>query len=122
VINDTVSRIIWEWGCRCFGEEHMLDRKARALRLVEEAIELAQAMEVPEQQIQKLTSVVYKRPVGEPAREIGGVFVTAILMSQCLGWQPQTMIELEVCRCLAKSPEDFAKRNAEKNALGLTGR
>ena len=38
-MNNTICRIIWDWGLRCFGHKHMLDKKTRALRLAEEAIE-----------------------------------------------------------------------------------
>jgi hypothetical protein len=56
-----LARIAYDWGCRCFGVLHMQDRKVRALGLVEEAIELAQAVDVPQEQIEACAKIVYER-------------------------------------------------------------
>lgn len=46
-----LTNIIVDWGIRAFGCEHMRDPRVRALRLAEETIELAQALDVPRSQL-----------------------------------------------------------------------
>ena len=45
--------------------------------------------------------------------------LTSIVMARCLGFHPDVVIEEEVLRCLGKTPEEFTKRNKEKEELGL---
>lgn len=113
------QRIVFEWGCRAFGEPHMRDQKVRALRLVEEAIEYAQAVGVPYDKIQRCAFVIYDRPPGDAYQELGGVLVTTL--AACAGnyFNAEEVLETEVLRVLAKSPEHFAKRNQEKIDAGL---
>lgn len=118
---DTLSRIAWNWGVRSFGFEHMTDEKVRSFRLAEEAIETAQACDVPEEQMHLLVSTVYKRARGDLGQELGGVAVTLGVLALKAGTSIEAVMEREVQRVLTKTPEHFAKRNAEKIALGLTG-
>lgn len=114
-----ITRVIYEWGQRAFGPTHMHDRRIRALRLLEEAVELAQACEVPQQKVDDLVFVVYSRPPGGVRQEVGGVLVTIHAFCAGQGINLDQAMEDEVCRVLAKSPEHFAKRNQEKIDLGL---
>jgi hypothetical protein len=118
----TIRRIIWEWGVRCFGLDHMKDRKVRALRLVEEAIELCQAVEVPAEQVQRAVTMVYERPPGAAYQELGSVLLTSIVMAHCMGLDLDAVLGNEICRCLKKSPEEMRARNEEKINLGLGSR
>lgn len=113
--------ILLDWSIRCFGKEHVFDKKVRAIRLAEEAVEYAQAREVPVEQMHLLIDTVYSRPVGEPAQELGGVFVTAVVSAIAEGRDPDTCFLEELRRVLAKSPEHFHQRNKDKLHLGLTG-
>jgi len=117
----TLTRIAVDWGVRCFGADHMRDRRVRALRLVEEAVELAQACHVSEAQIEQLVEVVYSRPRGMAHQEAGGVMVTLAVLCDHLGIDIETAFEIEVRRCLSRDPADFAERNRQKIAAGLTG-
>ena len=115
-----LTKIAWEWGCRCFGEDHMTTRGVRALRFIEETIELAQACGVPEDRVAEVVRVVYSRPSGDVLQEIGGSMVTLSVLAHILGYDIETAFDIEVRRCLAKDPAHFAKRNKEKIDLGLT--
>lgn len=97
----------------------MYNRAIRALRFAEEAIELAQACGVDEQTMALLVKTVYGRPVGRPLQEIGGCMVTLSVLGDALNIGLEEAFEIEVRRCLAKTPEHFAERNKEKLVLGL---
>lgn len=118
---EAMTQIAVEWGLRCFGVEHMRDKKVRAIRFAEEAIETAQAYGVPQDKVAELVRIVYSRPEGTPIQEIGGSMVTLAVLCHTSGIDLKRAFLLEVLRVLEKSPEHFAKRNQEKIDLGLTG-
>lgn len=120
-INRSLVRIVVDWGERAFGRDHIRDRRVRALRFAEEAVELAQALGVPKEQVARLVDVVYSRPAGEDIQEIGGSMVCLAVLCDTLGVDIDQAFEKEVRRVLAKSPEHFAERNKQKLDLGLTG-
>lgn len=116
-----LTLIAVEWGLRCFGAAHMNDKRVRALRFAEEAIELAQACGVPHDKAAELVRVVYSRPAGLDLQEVGGSMVTLTVLCHALGIDLEEAFQIEVRRCLSKDPAHFAKRNQEKLDLGLTG-
>lgn len=91
----------------------------RGLRLLEEAAEAAQACGVASDQAGRVVDVVFSRPVGEIAQELGGVGVTTLALAAAAGVDADDCEHNEVVRVLTKDPEHFRRRNAEKNALGL---
>jgi hypothetical protein len=113
-----MTRIAYDWGVRCFGQEHMNDLPTRSLRCLEEAVELAQVLQVPREQVHKLVDYVYDRPPGDSVQEAGGTLLTISVFCKALGFQPEDVYEIELRRCLEMSPEHFAKRNAEKMRVG----
>lgn len=108
------------WAVLAFGKAHVTNSKIRALRLLEEAIELAQAEGVQRHMIDHCTEVVYSRPVGLANQEIGGVLMTAAVYCSCRGMDIEEVLKNELDRVLAKPLEKFAKRNQDKIDLGLT--
>lgn len=115
----TLQGIAHDWGVRCFGQDHMDNKAIRALRFAEEAIELVQVCEVPEEKMRELVRIVYSRPVGTPIQEVGGCMVTLSVLVHVLQIDLEWAFETEICRCLKKTPAEFAARNAEKIGLGL---
>lgn len=115
----TLTQIAWEWGCRCFGSNHMSNCGIRALRFAEEAMELAQACGVPEEKALEVVRVIYSRPAGTVLQEIGGSMVTLSVLSRTLGYDIEHAFDVEVRRCLTKDPAHFAERNKQKLDLGL---
>lgn len=113
------TQIALEWAVRSFGREHVYNLSIRALRLIEEAMELAQAHGVPKDMLIDLIGIVYSRPPGEPDQELGGVAMTATVLAAAHGHDLDAFFEIELRRVLAKPPEHFAKRNQEKLDLGL---
>lgn len=115
----TSTRLANEWARRSFGEDQMTNFGTRALRIAEEAVELAQAHEITREKMHELVDIVYNRPVGDPVQELGGVAMTAELMAAMYGLDLEDFFVRELSRVLAKPTSHFAQRNADKEALGL---
>lgn len=110
-----LSRLACEWAVRAFGRDHVANAPVRALRILEEAVELCQAFKVPPEKVAACVEIVYSRPPGDPVQELGGVLLTTNILCAALGnIEPDDLLEMELARVLAKSPEHFAKRNLEK--------
>jgi hypothetical protein len=107
------------WGTACFGADHMSDKKVRALRLLEEAIEFAQAVDVDPRKCSELVDYVYSRPAGKPTQELGGVGVTWLVAASALSVSAALALETEIARISQKSPAHFAKRNQQKIEAGF---
>ncbi len=115
-----IQQLANNWAIRAFGFEHTKNSKVRALRLLEEAIELAQAEGVQRHLVDHCTEVVYSRPVGEAHQEIGGVLMTAAVYCGCVGRDMEEVLATELDRVLAKPLTQFHQRNQDKINLGLT--
>ena len=109
-----IHQIAYDWAVRCFGIDHVQNRQVRALRLVEEAVELCQAVGVQEVMVGQVTKNVYQRPPGDVYQELGGVMMTATVFALSTGVDPDQAFLDELRRVLNKSVENFAKRNREK--------
>lgn len=108
-----------QWAVRAFGNAHVSNPRLRALRLLEEAIELAQAEGIQRHMIDHCTEIVYGRPVGHADQEIGGVLMTAAVYCHCKGLNIENSLRIELNRVLSKPIEHFSQRNKEKLDLGL---
>lgn len=108
-----------KWGTRCFGRDHVFNPAIRALRLAEEAIEFAQSVNVEPEKLHHLIDYVYNKGAGEPAQELGGVMVCAIVAASSIGDLADDVLLREVERVESKSPEHFAARNAVKVEAGF---
>lgn len=116
---DYLVQIAVAWARRSFGDEHVDDHGTRALRVAEEAVELAQAEGLSKEKLLRLVEVVYSRPPGYPPQELGGVMLTAAVYAGITGTTPYEAFARELYRVLEKDPTHFAKRNQEKIDLGL---
>jgi hypothetical protein len=116
-----LARLAYEWACRCFGKEHVHDHQVRALRIVEEAIELCQAEGINIEKVRQVTEIVYSRPRGDWYQEAGGLLMTTAVYVESRGSMMERILLNELSRVLAKPADHFAKRNREKIDLGLTG-
>lgn len=68
----------------CFGTDKV-DPKKRVYRFLEEALELAQAMGITEEEADTLSHYVFNRPVGEVKQEYGGAAFTLASVGNVLG-------------------------------------
>lgn len=115
-----LQRIAFDWGVRCFGYDHMRDRRVRALRCAEEVIELAQVCGVSKEKLHLLIDTVYSKPEGALYQEMGGIAVTLAVQCEIMNTSIDQVLLAEISRCLAIDPKDFQKRNQAKIDLGLS--
>jgi hypothetical protein len=117
---DMRQRDVALWVTRAFGIETMRKPDVRAARVVEEAVELAQAVGVTRETVERIVAYVFSRPAGEPHQEIGGVGLTLLACSSSLRLSADWEEERELRRVLALPIEHFQRRQAEKRACGIT--
>lgn len=92
----------------------------RALRAVEEVLELAQSLCITEDEIDTIKRQVYDKPPGVPCRELGGVLVTLCGVAESLH------LDLEECFWaefeVIMHPDKIAKvrhRNLHGDKIGM---
>ena len=95
---DTYQQRVEVWCRMCFGDDYDETLVTRAKRLLEEAIELAQALDLPRTTAKTLVDFVYDRPVGEDVQEVGGVMVTLAALCAAAGYNMQDCGEMELKR------------------------
>lgn len=108
-----------EWALAAFGEEEASSPEQRGLRLAEEAIEAAQAVQCDRAQLHRLVDFVYDRPVGELSRELGGVGLTLLCLAAATKLSADTCESAELDRVLSKPLAHFTARNEAKNEAGF---
>ena len=117
-----LARRIGSWVRRAFGEAAMTDRWERTARVLEEALELAQAEGLTAADVQRVLDRTYSRPVGEPSQEAAGLMVTLLAWAEATGTDLATVTLAEVERI--EQPVVMARiqlKQREKAAAG-TGR
>lgn len=67
------------WVKTVFGSDWLASKEERGCRVLEETIELAQAMGVSRDQAHMLVDQVYNKPTGEIRQELGGVMHTLLI-------------------------------------------
>jgi NTP pyrophosphatase (non-canonical NTP hydrolase) len=108
-----------EWCTEAFGAEHTTSIPQRGIRMLEEAIELAQACGCDPAMAHKLVDFVYSRPPGTIGQELGGVGTTVLALANAAGLSADAEEAREVTRVLSKPREHFTQRNQAKNAAGF---
>lgn len=115
---DEKQKILWNWLQSVFGDL-ATSKEERVARLLEEAIELAQAESFPIEKISQLVDYVYSRPPGEPFQEVGGLSVTLLAYCQCVGISAYTAEDTELFRIYTHSAEHFRERQTRKAEAGV---
>lgn len=108
------------WVRAAFGNETMRAPDERAARVLEEAVELAQALGVTKATADKIVSYVFDRPIGNPMQEAGGVGITLLACCEAIGISADETEAKELRRVLSKPLSHFADRQVAKRALGIT--
>ena len=101
------------------GQDHASNVEQRGLRLVEEAIEAAQAAGCDPATLHKLVDYIYAKEPGDLRQELGGVGLCVLAMAAVAGFDADEAEEKEVNRVLSKPLDYFARRNKVKNDAGF---
>jgi hypothetical protein len=120
VVEDTdLQPRVNPWMQACFGPKISADRLERGDRFLEEALELLQSGNYPQERVAALSSYVFGRKVGDPSQEVGGVMIT--LAAYCLahGLNMHESGELELARIWTKVEKIRAKQAAKPTGSAL---
>lgn len=107
-----------DWIGRVFTSAELIDIPERALRVLEESCELAQAAGCTKEQAHKLIDYVFSRPKGAIAFEIAGTMVTLYALAQVYDVDAQWYFDREIERI--NDPAVIARvqrRQAEKREI-----
>jgi hypothetical protein len=106
------------WALDMFGPAQA-DPRQRALRLLEEALEAAQAAGVAINDVLRLAHHVNDRTVGEPRQELGGCFVTLLSLAEAQGYNLWLAGVDEVERVRALDRDAVRAKHAHKVQRGV---
>ena len=107
------------WVRKVFTEAEAQNAPERALRLVEEAVELAQACGVERDALHRLVDYVLARPVGDPAQEVAGTMVTLYALAQAINVDADDAFENEVSRIQQPEVIDRVRRRQHEKRAAL---
>lgn len=116
---DLRQRAVHEWCAAAFGADHASSVEQRAVRFLEESIELYQACDGTAAMAHKLIDYIFARPVGAAEQEFGGVDVTLLALAAAKRLSAEDLGKAEFERIKQKPLEYYSKRNAEKGAAGF---
>jgi hypothetical protein len=114
-----MSQRIAAWVVQVFGEDVLRDRVERAARVLEEALELAQACGVSRETAEGLVARVYARPPGDAAIEAAQVGVCLIAWAEGAQEDLGTLVDDEIDRIESLPVEKIRARHAAKVRAGI---
>lgn len=116
-----LQNIVWEWCKSTLGPAAASHRQERALRLLEEALELAQAESLGMPIVIQLMLRVWSRPVGEVHQEVAGIGVTTLAYCAAAGLDFERELEIELERIRRPEvQESIRKKQHEKREAGVS--
>lgn len=104
-----------KWIAECLPKEAGADRIERAHRLLEEAIELAQACGTSKEDAMRLIDYVFDRPAGDQEQEVGGVMVTLAALCSAINISMASAADKELERNWSRI-SSIRHKNATKPA------
>lgn len=107
-----------QWAVDTFGPVAKL-KSERAMRFLEEAIELAQACGVDMQHCDRILWRVFTRPAGSAYREIGQSLMCLEALAASLNISANDECDAELALMKASDPAERRARHAEKVRLGI---
>jgi NTP pyrophosphatase (non-canonical NTP hydrolase) len=116
VLQKRVSR----WVNTRFGNECLKDSHERALRVLEEALELAQAAGVTSTEIVTVATHVWSRPVGDIRQEHAGVLVSLLASATSNGIDLEDAVVEEIERIFDVPLAKIQEKQRLKNRAGIT--
>jgi hypothetical protein len=107
-----------QWAEETFGAT-AVDPQERALRFLEEALELSMCLGITPEQLQMIGARVYSRPKGDRWQEFGQVQFTLDLLGEVFGIDPKQRADIEFGRVQAIPKGEWERRHKAKVALGI---
>lgn len=107
-----------QWAVGIFGPV-AVDRQERALRFLEEAIEVAHVEGISEVALKAVAKRVYANPPGDVGREIGQASATLEMLAANIGYSASAEGAREFVRVQAISKDVWQKRHKAKVDLGI---
>jgi len=112
------ARHVLKWAEATFGAV-ATDPAERAMRFVEEAIEVAHAIGLEPERVRAIVDRVYSREQGTLPREIGQAQITLETFAENIGVNADLEANKEFARIQAIPREEWARRHAAKVQLGI---
>lgn len=109
------------WSKLVFRDQvQVLTPRVRAMRLLEEALELAQAEDVFLSEALIIINQVYEKPRGDPRKELGGVLITAAAYAATREWLLENVFIEEFTRIMDPTIMDRVRnRNLSGDKIGF---
>lgn len=116
---DSAQLRIAQWVFDTLGAENYNNPQERSVRLLEEAMELAQALEVDRKVLHRLVDYVYNRPVGEVSQELAGSAVTLLACAASTNVSLSDALLKEIERIETPEIRDKVRRRQEEKRESL---
>ncbi|QSB01999.1 hypothetical protein JWZ98_03285 [Methylomonas sp. EFPC1] len=110
---------ILQWAINTFGEETANVTGERIRRFLEEAIELAQAVGMEDEEVINMVEYVFARPAGNVAQEIGQAGVSLLALAQHLNINAEHEERKEFDRITSLPAEHWQARQNAKADKGM---
>lgn len=111
-----------KWVCEVFGEEYQESLQERAIRHIEEAIEICQSADVSEEQILATIRQVYnKAPNPNIGQEIGQNLLTLLALSESAGYHLGDEFQKELMRISQQKVKDRIRVKRSTKLAGDEG-
>ena len=98
LLNRWLEKRCRDWVREALGTNILMDKKERALRMLEEATELAQAAGISPVQAAAVAQRVYSRPAGNVQQESAGLLFTLLVLAWVNGIDLEEELESELSR------------------------
>lgn len=110
---------ILQWANATFGAETADITGERIRRFLEEAIELAQAVGLEQEEVENMVEYVFARPAGAVAREIGQVGVSLLALAEHLNVNAEHEERTEFERIISLPADHWQARQNAKADKGI---
>lgn len=107
------------WAIDIFGDV-AADKSERAMRFIEEAVELIHAAQLDRRTLSKIIERVYSRPPGAIDREFGQAAFCLATLGKAWGVHVETEMRAEFARVQSIPKEEWERRHAAKTKIGIT--
>lgn len=107
-----------KWAVSIFGEGAE-DGEERAMRFIEEATELVNAVGLSASVVHAIVERIYTRQKGDRGREMGQAMLTLELLAEVYGIDPSQCADVEFARIQAIPKEEWERRHAAKVSIGI---